>query len=58
MPPMKLKVIQVEDRERIILDETVLHHVMNYKIESSTMKGKAELSIKMLVEFPVTSKSD
>lgn len=56
---MKLRVIKEDDGiYKIYLDETVLHHIEEYKIESSTIKGKAELSLKMLVEFPISSKND
>lgn len=37
----------------IFLDGKKLHPIDSYKIESSPIKGTAELSIKMLVEFPV-----
>lgn len=56
---MQLKIIKTDDGAyRIYLDETPLHHVKEYKIESSAIKGRAELSIKMLVQFPTISKND
>ena len=36
----------------IYLDDKKLHHVENYCIESSTLPGTAELSIKLLVKYP------
>ena len=36
----------------IYLDDKKLHHVESYCIESSTLPGTAELSIKMLVKYP------
>ncbi len=36
----------------IYLDDKKLHHVENYRIESSALPGAAELSIKMLVKHP------
>ena len=38
---------------RLVLDGKELHHVMEYGIKSSDFIGKAELSLKMLVTFPV-----
>lgn len=59
MQPMKLKVVKTDDGTyKIYLDETLLHHVEGYKIESSAIKGKAELSLRMLVEFPTISGND
>lgn len=56
---MRLRIIKTDEGAyKIYLDETPLHHVKEYKIESSTTRGKAELSIKMLVEFPIISESD
>lgn len=56
MPPMKLRIMKTDEGTcKIYLDKTVLHHVEGYKIESSAIKGKAELTIKMLVEFPTIS---
>lgn len=57
--PMKLRIIRADDGTyKVCLDETLLHHVEEYKIESSTIKGKVELSLKMLVEFPIFSEND
>ncbi len=36
----------------IYLDDKKLHHVEDYRIESSALPGAAELSIKMLVKYP------
>lgn len=36
----------------VYLDEKKLHHVDGYSVESSTLPGAAELSIKMLVRYP------
>lgn len=59
MPPMKLRVIKTDEGTyKIYLDEKPLHHVEGYKIESSAIKGKAELSLRMLVEFPAISEND
>lgn len=41
----------------MFLDGKELHHVKEYKIESSAYEGKAELSIKMLVQFPVSQEN-
>lgn len=42
MLPMKLRIIKADEGTyKIYLNETVLHHVEEYKIESS-IKGKAE----------------
>ena len=38
----------------MLLDGKEIHHVREYKIESTAYEGKAELSIKMLVQFPVS----
>lgn len=52
--PMALRIEQTESGNcEIWLDDTKLHHVKNYKIESLPLKGKVELSIKMLVRHPV-----
>lgn len=52
--PMALRIEQTESGNcEIWLDDTKLHHVKNYKIESLPFKGKVELSIKMLVRYPV-----
>lgn len=38
---------------RLVLDGKELHHVLEYGIKSSALAGKAELSLKMLVSFPI-----
>ena len=38
---------------RLVLDGKELYHVLEYGIKSSDFIGKAELSLKMLVSFPV-----
>lgn len=58
MPAMKLRIVKTDKgTHKIYLDEVPLHHVEGYKIESSTITGKAELSLRMLVEFPAISES-
>lgn len=48
----KLKVEECKTGDtNLILDETRLTKVMEYKIESST-SGTAELTVKLLVKFP------
>jgi hypothetical protein len=48
-----LKVEENEDGEtELKLDETELHHVENYKIESSEIRGTAKLSLEILVKYP------
>lgn len=50
---MKLEVKSRGDKGAVlVLDGKELHHVLEYGIKSSTLKGKAELSLKMLVNFP------
>lgn len=50
---MKLKVKETDSGGyEIWLDEKKLHHVEQYKIESSPSKKTAELSIKLLVKYP------
>ena len=44
-------------RRRMFLDGKELHHVKEYKIESSAFAGRAELSIKILVQFPVNQEN-
>ena len=52
--PMKLVVRNEGIRgPRVVLDGKELHHVKEYEIKSSDFIGKAELSLKMLVTFPV-----
>lgn len=41
----------------VFLDDKELSHVEDYKIEKSTIQGKADLSIKILVNFPITQES-
>lgn len=36
----------------LYLDEKKIDYVENYRIESNTLPGAAELSIKMLVKYP------
>lgn len=51
--PMELKVVNEKGKYKLFLDEKKLHHVMEYKIES--LQGNyAELSIKMIVQYPIT----
>lgn len=52
--PMKLSIQPTQSGGyEILLDDKKLHHVESYKIESSPYGKSAELSIKMLVEYPV-----
>lgn len=56
--PMTLQFKKNEKgRSHMFLDGKELHHVKEYKIESSAYEGKAELSIKMLVQFPVSQEN-
>lgn len=56
--PMRLRVEPKENGGyQIFLDNTEIHHVKEYKIESSELKGKAELSIKLLVDYPVNQEN-
>lgn len=49
--PMNLKIEANGNSRDIWLDETKLHHVADFKIES--IKGnKAKLNIELLVNFP------
>lgn len=41
----------------LVLDGKELHHVKEYEIKSSDFIGKAELSLKMLVSFPVNQEN-
>lgn len=54
--PMKLEIKNEGIRgTRLVLDGKELHHVKGYEIKSSTFAGKVELSLKMLVTFPVVT---
>lgn len=55
--PMEFRMKCVGDGYEIWLDDKRIHHIENYKIESSPYKNKAELSIKMLVQYPVTQEN-
>ena len=58
MEPMKLEIKNKEDGGfLLVLDGKQIHHVEEYQIKSSAVKGKAELSLKMLVEFPVNQEN-
>ena len=53
--PMKLGIEPTQSGGyEIWLDDKKLHHVESYKIESSPYGNKAELSIKLLVEYPAS----
>ncbi|MFR8171156.1 MAG: hypothetical protein ACLU9Q_10095 [Marvinbryantia sp.] len=53
--PMKLRIEPTQSGGyEIWLDDKKLHHVESYKIESSPYGNKAELSIKLLVEYPAS----
>lgn len=41
----------------LFLDGKRIHHVEDYELKSSTFRCKAELTLKMLVSFPVTQES-
>ena len=51
---MKLVIRDGEHGTTLWLDNKELHHVGDYKIESSTLPGAAKLSIDVLVKFPST----
>lgn len=54
--PMKLEVRNEEAKGiYLVLDGKELHHVEAYEIKSSAFAGKAELSLKMLVTFPIVT---
>ncbi len=56
---MRLHVKRTESgRTRLLLDETELVGVKRYEIKSSTIKGRAELLIELLVEFPPISQEN
>lgn len=54
---MKLEVRNEGRGPRLVLDGKELHHVKEYEIKSSDFIGKAELSLKMLVSFPVNQEN-
>lgn len=56
--PMKLRVESKKDGYEMWLDDKRIHHIESYKIESSPYRGKAELSLKLLVRYPVTQEND
>ena len=57
-PPMTLQFKEYEKgRSHMFLDGKEIHHVREYKIESTAYEGKAELSIKMMVQFPVSQEN-
>lgn len=56
--PMKLEVKSRSNKGAVlVLDGKELHHVKEYEIKSSDFIGKAELSLKMLVTFPVNQEN-
>ena len=57
-PPMTLQFKEYKKgRSHMFLDGKEIHHVREYKIESTAYEGKAELSIKMMVQFPVSQEN-
>lgn len=56
--PMKLLVKKEEKGYGLMLDDKLLHHVLEYKIESQHNGKYAELSMKMIVQYPVTQESN
>lgn len=57
-PPMILQFKEYEKgKSHMFLDGKEIHHVREYKIESTAYEGKAELSIKMMVQFPVSQEN-
>ena len=54
--PMKLEITQKDGGYQIKLDETVIHHVEHYSIDQASAPGKAVLTLKVLVEYPVNEK--
>lgn len=58
MGPMELKILPTPNGKfEIWLDETKIHHVANYKLESSTNGKCAELTLKILVKYPIEKES-
>ena len=56
--PMKLEVRNEEAKGiHLVLDGKELHYVEAYEIKSPAFTGKAELSLKMLVTFPVNQEN-
>lgn len=55
--PMELQMKFEEDGYWIWLDNKRLHHVESYKIESVPFEPYVELSIKLLVRYPVAKES-
>lgn len=47
-----LRIVEEEVGYSLYLDDKKLHHIEKYNIESSTVPGTAELSMKMLVKYP------
>lgn len=54
MKAMGLEVVNKKGKRKLLLDGKALHHVMEYKIESLQKRDYAELSIKMIVRYPIT----
>lgn len=54
---MKLRVEPEKGGYALWLDDKKLHHVEDYKIESSPFGTRAELSLKLLVLYPVNPKN-
>jgi len=55
---MNLKIEKKENGSFALwLDETELKWVKHYEIKSSAIKGKAELSVELLVNFPIVQEN-
>lgn len=57
MKAMGLEVVNEKGKRKLMLDGKILHHVMGYKIESLHKGDYAELSIKMLVRYPLNQEN-
>lgn len=51
--PMKLKIESCKGGYQLMLDDTEIHHIETYQVKSSALSSRAELTITMLVEFPI-----
>lgn len=51
---MKLRIEATEGGYDLWLDDKRLHHIKDYKIESIPSGPYAELSLKLLVQYPTT----
>lgn len=49
---LKLNIMSKERGYSIFLDEKEIHHVENYKIESTSLTGCSKLTLEVLVAYP------